>query len=465
MIKEPLFLAGTLTICYAVTLAPGLTWANGGADGGDLMTAAATGGVAHPSGYPLYLLLAQAAQFVPVGTLAFRTNLLSAICTILAALALQTCLQRQKISPAIALIAALAFGLAPAVWSQAVITEVYALQSLLLILFLWGLFEENIPGGEWTRGLLFGLTASNHLTTLLLLPLLLLPAAPQPGYFAPRNHLVKRVLSCSLTILFFYSILLLRALNHSPVNWGNPVTAENLWWLVSGRLYATYPFDLSLAEAFLRLRTVGGLLLEQFTILGVLLGIYGLFSGLPRRSLLASLWIFIAFTCFAVLYGTYDSQVYLIPTYLSFSVWLAYGLQDILRNIPPKLVRLSVTVILFGLMLRIPLTLPTVDASHDLQAEQFGAQVIANTPPNAVIFASDDEPVFALWYFHYALGQRADVAVIAEPLLPYRWYTDTLAHTYPALKIDISIVEIIRKNANRPICHVSALKLICDAAP
>jgi len=44
---------------YGCTLAPGLTWANGGTDGGDLITAAATHRVAHTSGYPLYLLLAE----------------------------------------------------------------------------------------------------------------------------------------------------------------------------------------------------------------------------------------------------------------------------------------------------------------------------------------------------------------------------------------------------------------------
>ena len=75
-----------LGIVYGKTIAPGLTWANNGADGGDLISAAFTGGVPHPGGYPLYLLLAGMAQYLPVGNIAFRTNLLSAGLTILAAL-------------------------------------------------------------------------------------------------------------------------------------------------------------------------------------------------------------------------------------------------------------------------------------------------------------------------------------------------------------------------------------------
>src|SRR5512140_695205 len=38
----PLSLLAMLATAYATTLAPGLSWANDGADGGDLITAAAT---------------------------------------------------------------------------------------------------------------------------------------------------------------------------------------------------------------------------------------------------------------------------------------------------------------------------------------------------------------------------------------------------------------------------------------
>ena len=44
---------------YAASLAPGLTWAHQGADGGELLAAAAANGVPHPPGYPLYIMLLQ----------------------------------------------------------------------------------------------------------------------------------------------------------------------------------------------------------------------------------------------------------------------------------------------------------------------------------------------------------------------------------------------------------------------
>lgn len=452
-----LILTATLMLCYAFTLAPGLTWANGGADGGDLITAAATGGVAHPSGYPLYLLLGRVFQLIPLGTLAFRVNLLSATCAVLSGLVLHSLLQRQGFAPGLALTSALAFGLAPAIWSQAVIAEVYALQNLLLMLVLWTWLEKEIPGGEWTRGILFGLAVCNHLTALLLIPLLLLPVTTR------HADLVKRGLGCALG-LSLYLTLPLRAATHPPVNWGNPVNLDGFWWLVSGRLYGDYTFDFSTVQLLLRLWALGGLLLEQFTVIGVALGIYGMFAELPRRILLITLWVFVTFAGFAVIYGSYDSQVYLLPCYLVFTLWVVYGIQDILQNISPRLGRFLVPLIVFGLLVRIPFTIPIVDASHDPRAERFGEQFVAQTPPHAILFANGDEAVFALWYFHYALGQRPDVIVVSEELLPYPWYVETLAHTYPALKISPgdSISNIVAKNQGQPVCYIASPEFFCN---
>ena len=91
----PLFLGVLLLVIYIRTLAPGLTWANGGSDGGDLIAAAATRGIPHPTGYPLYLLLARLFQLLPVGSLAYRTNLMSAVFTTAASLLVYAVVMRQ----------------------------------------------------------------------------------------------------------------------------------------------------------------------------------------------------------------------------------------------------------------------------------------------------------------------------------------------------------------------------------
>src|SRR5262245_7101877 len=124
-----------LAIAYARTLSPGITWANDGADSGDLVTAAARLGVAHPTGYPTYLLLARLFQLLPLGDLAYRATLLSAAAAALAALCVYMIVRLLIDAPGwpahcSALAAALGLGLSPVFWSQAVIAEVYSLNAL-----------------------------------------------------------------------------------------------------------------------------------------------------------------------------------------------------------------------------------------------------------------------------------------------------------------------------------------------
>jgi len=50
-------------------------------DAGELAAAAKILGVAHSPGYPLYLLLGKAMMILPAGSLAYRMNLLSVLCS------------------------------------------------------------------------------------------------------------------------------------------------------------------------------------------------------------------------------------------------------------------------------------------------------------------------------------------------------------------------------------------------
>src|SRR5207237_5690111 len=49
-------------------------------DSPELITAAATLGVAHPPGYPLFTMLGHLFALIPFGSIPFRVNLLSVVC-------------------------------------------------------------------------------------------------------------------------------------------------------------------------------------------------------------------------------------------------------------------------------------------------------------------------------------------------------------------------------------------------
>jgi hypothetical protein len=468
-------------------MAPGLTWANAGSDGGDLIAAVATGGVAHPSGYPLYLLLARLFQFLPVGTVAFRTNLLSAIATVSASvlvyLLVRDSLSNQKETKHwTAALAACAFGLAPLVWSQAVITEVYGLQAFLLALVLY-LYTRPRPvtasAQKWLdcwRGLALGLAMSNHVTTLLLVPAALVfgsvqhqvPTGDTPAHGYPWFQNLKldrgallRQLGMLAAGSSLYLIIPLRASAHPPVNWGNVVTPTRFWWLVSGQLYQSYYLQFNPAETWGRIQAWAVLLLQQFGLPGVVLGLSGLIVfGRRSRLLFLTFWSAGVFSLFAIFYGSADSYVYLMPVFLSFAVWIGLGIAGLARQFEGRstLVRMLLTLLLIGYLAgRSMINVHPLDASLDDRAESFGREVLSAAPDKAILFANGDEAVFALWYFHFALGERPDLTVVAEDLLHFDWYQEDLRATYPSLVVPGPFpwaTTLASSNPSRSTCYV-----------
>lgn len=481
-----IFLLIVLAGAYGATLAPGLSWANGGADGGDLISAAATGGVAHPSGYPTYLLLAGLVQQLPLGSLAFRTNLLSAGATLWAALLVYDLVSRHVkgqpwMTRSAALLAGLFFGLAPLVWSQALITEVYALHAWFTLLILRWSVDEGAPPGEQDdrrtdrlaalRGLALGLALGNHLTSLLWVPAaLLIPAIlPRPGARTPgkagtrfSGRILLRSGLFGLIGLMVYLVLPLRALASPAINWGNPSSLARLWQLVSGHMYQEYFLQGQPALLWERTRALAALLVAQVGLFGLVLGLLGavvFFS--PSRLHFLTLWMFLSSALFTVLYAAPDGQVYFIPAVIAFALWIGIGVAGLGQVRLPKggavwrwgVVGLGcLWVGLAGLA-----QAPRVDASRDLRAESFGRRVMTEAPEAAIVFATGDRAVFSLWYFHFALKERPDLVVIASDLLFYDWYQESLISTYPALvvpQVFFSPDSLTAANPSRPVCSV-----------
>src|SRR3712207_2554029 len=96
-------------------------------------------GVGHPTGYPTYLMLTHLFTYLPVGDVAYRVNLASAVYGVTAVSVVYAVGLRLGGRIVAAAAGALAFGVSESFWSQATIAEVYTLNVLfisLVILFL-----------------------------------------------------------------------------------------------------------------------------------------------------------------------------------------------------------------------------------------------------------------------------------------------------------------------------------------
>lgn len=509
----PALVALFLGALYFRTLAPGLTWAFDGADGGDLVTAAATGGIPHPTGYPAYLAVASAFLKIPFGSLAFRTNLLSAMSAILAALVIYKIVLSLDGNIFSASIASLSFGTFPLVWSQAIITEVNAVNALgcALIIYCLVACKSSPRMGGLIGGLVSGLGMGIHMTSVFLLPLIFVNpqsrslengiGKTQAHSLSYRKLLLQRVIGFFLG-LNIYWLIPLRARAQSPVNWGEAVDLRGFLWLVTGQMYRGRLERFDGDYLWRGLQAWGHVMLEQLGAVGLIL-IFLALSLLFKRSrlYLATAWVFLAYSAFAILYYSPDSYVYLLPALMSVSVWMGLASGWVAEKIPWKTItRLSAVtkqvrhceegvlpdeaipsssrgllrsarndgstvekifkmLVMAGLagyfVIQAIYLLPRMDLSTDRAAEQYAQAILASAPPDAIIISTGDEATFSLWYFHYAYGQRRDIAVVNSGLMSLPWYHRVLKSAYPDLLVpDMPWAEgIILANNRRPICR------------
>ena len=136
----PLLVAGVTFVVYAGTQAPGLYYT----DTGELAAAASVWGVAHPTGYPLFTLLAHVWTLLPWPSVIGGLNVFAAALMAAASsafyLAARALLARvfptlaERTSSVLALVATGLFAFSPTAWAQTTALEVYGLQMLLLAL-------------------------------------------------------------------------------------------------------------------------------------------------------------------------------------------------------------------------------------------------------------------------------------------------------------------------------------------
>jgi len=175
------FVAG---VVYFWTAAPNVTLL----DSGEFVVAAQHFGVPHPTGYPLWTLLAWLFQLLPFGNAAWEINLFSGFCGALATGLLAMLFSSSTrwmmggqvarwrgLNAVVSLTVALLFAFSASMWSQAVIAEVYTLHALLIGFYLTSLYvwlrrSESL----WLLMLPFFLLAlsfSNHQLSVALAPL------------------------------------------------------------------------------------------------------------------------------------------------------------------------------------------------------------------------------------------------------------------------------------------------------
>jgi len=405
----PLGVFAITLLVYLLTLAPTVT----GEDSGELIAAAYTLGIPHPSGYPLWCLVTQPFLWLPIGDIAYRANLASAVTTALACALLVAWLRTLKVPPAHTVGPALLLAFSSTLWCQSVIAEVYPLTLLTLVLLGLSLsrWQAQPDSQKWLHlsAFLSGLCLTAHHTVLILYPLIFLYALKVGG----KQLLKPTVWLALLAGVSVYAYLPLRAAAHPAMNWGNPDTPARFWAQVTR---AQYPSLLathhSLALSLGQLKTTALYFLHQWPWPVSLLVAVGALLGARRHQVLAIAFLLLSagFTLLLNFKLDYEdvhlAEVFFIPAWLLALVLLALGSQK-LGKAGAALTLAMAAIALLG-------NFSACTMAGNTVARRYGEDVLKTLPKDSILFTGADYETFPITYLQVVEHQRPDVLALNE---------------------------------------------------
>ena len=434
-----LFIAAALLPIYLLTMPQAV----GSADTFEFQVVIPQLGIAHPTGYPLYIMVGKLFAFIPIGSMAWRVNLASAVFAFLAlSLVYATGLRLLK-RPIPALLAAVLLGLTPVFWSQAVEAEVYALHALITAAVLWlmavmvgSAAEEKKcsqavlswpQGTDWQRmvmmiALLLGLGLTNHLTTIFLLPPAMLAILLAYGSCLRRQSLkgnLRLLLKAAATFLLPLLLYIYLPLRWSALHGEAMGLARFVDWVIGGRFQGALQLTAWLTDAT-RYQVVGRLLLQNWGWLNLGLIALGLIYLVLRnwRCAIVLLLTWLGFIFYALNYIVPDLAVFIIPAHVVSALFWAAGVTAVLAGMARLLHRWQKPAwqvpleILVLLLILLPSLLPITENWPASNADKekllaWGQGVLAlPLDENAAVLA-DSEKIAPLYYLQQAEGRAA----------------------------------------------------------
>jgi hypothetical protein len=457
---------GALALAFAVPLAIYVASLQSGVDfwdTGELQTVPYILGIAHPSGFPAYVLVGWVwSHVVPFGDPAYRMNLLSAVAMSGAALALAGALLELAVAPVAACGAALVFAVTRVPWDHAVHADVHPLALAAISAGFWAALRWNRTGSG--RALIgcavaAALALAVHSATILVIPgIVIAGLGRRPG--------LRQSAACvaigALIVAAAYAYLPLRSAavyaqrldptlglglppgrpfwdaDH-PSTWpgfraevggGEFGAVRALSRLADPAVLRTLPA--SYGEAAIGDLAGGVLLIALVGAVAVVRRVPAAGLGIAGGSLLPILFV-LAYPAES------DPERYFLPSYWAIALFLGAG-ADLLARGGLATAPRALTIVVGGLLLFVAGTDVFTNrgafyAGYDDSAQRFIDRVVNETPPDAIVVAP--------WMYATPLAYAAYVQKkLGRRIVVTGWPEDYVAY-YPAWL------------ANRPITFVS----------
>ena len=385
-------LGSVAAVLYGRTLCPTVSWY----DSAEFSASAASLRVVpHPPGYPLYTILGHVFSWLP-GEAAWGLNVMSAVFGVLAVVLLHRVALRLPLRAVAAVVPPAMLAVAPSVWANAVVAEVYTpgLSFLLGALLLCLLARDRAqPRWAWAGAFVAGLGLGVHmsLATWGLGFAALVGAAGWPAFREdPRAALLRWGLGCAVAALLGACVFLL--IPFGPFETVTPLgpyedSFPRLWQRfvadLQGGVFRRYFKPMPTAQ---RLTRICGILGDNLGVAGLVAAVAGAVAAVLRARWVAAALLLgaVGNVAFFFRYDVPDLDVFLLPTVVSLALLAGWGVEAAFRARAGLgwLGAAVLGVLLGGEAVR---TLPEVDRSDDRAARVYGEEACAGLPEGALL--------------------------------------------------------------------------------
>ncbi|TPV93795.1 MAG: DUF2723 domain-containing protein [Myxococcales bacterium FL481] len=472
-------MAVTLFATYLATLSPGVT----PSDGPEIATAVVTLGVIHPTGYPLFTMLAHAFLQLPLpGEPVVRIEVFNSLWGTAAAVFVAMLVRRLALfsrpgeappwhRPAaavatvdtVALIAGFALGIAPLLWDQVRIPEVYAMHAGLVAaaIYVWGRFEVTRRDRLIVLAAVpMGLGLAHHVTMVYMLPaatLMLLWRRPHLlwNWVAwPVRFVVTRgaaangrkwrgwwVVWCGIVVgglpLLCYAYFVWANEHTTGVSWGGVKNWNGVYAHMTGRQYRMFMKGLEYDGFWGRVASLTTWFNRQFRWFSVLPWLAGLlvvwrrypgFGAFLTAYLLANIY-------HACQYSVSDYRNYHLPSVVVCAVLIGVGGAYLFAELPQRFRATTSSwrawLPTIGRWLAIAAGVTALVAAaqrggnrrdRPVRGAAYAAAVSEEVPAGAVYLSLGDGNVFPMFYEQHVRGMGREFAVVDVRMMHRTWY-------------------------------------------
>jgi hypothetical protein len=433
---SPLLAAGVMLVALIVYLQTAARDIVVG-DSTEFVTIALSGGVAHPPGYPLLILLARLFLFFPFGTEVFRVNLVSVVAGVATAGLIVVISRRLGASRAGSVIAGLLVAFQPIVWEWSLAIEAFALNAALtsaIIYFLVRWYQKPEATHFLILAALFGgLASSNHQTIIFLVPSILVMLWWHRDLLVGKPFVIAACVVAIMVGLLPYLFILSEAQKDATLNWGNVRTFGQL---VNHFLRADYGTTKLAAQSMAAGSAPSRLVvfLTSFTLLEALLLPVG--AAIAYRRARWFFWFALVSFLLAgpalvtianldvdddlITQGRWMLEHFFVLPHVIVAPFAALGftfaaewLAKRVSTMKGSFAEAFVGVTAAGLIaISISRHYRELDQSTNQLARTFAEDILATVPPRGVLMAFEDQVVLPVTYLQSVEKKRPDVTLV-----------------------------------------------------